>query len=107
MEYCEERGIPHSRFLAEWTPEDRAKVLAVRLERSVKCQRCGTSDWEWAADAHAYTPIAVRCIGCHLTEVARKDVAAGDMTTQVILVPPEKALALAEAPRVKPPRRRE
>lgn len=107
MEYCEEKAIPHSEFLARWSPEDRAKVLAVRLERANKCSRCGTSEWQWALDPYAFTPIAMRCKGCHLIEVAREDLPTGDTVTQIVLMPPETAKALQDAPKRRPGRRRE
>lgn len=107
MEYCEEKAIPHSEFLTRWLPEDRAKVLAVRMERASKCQRCGTSEWEWARDRFAYEPVPIRCTGCHLIDVAREDVKPGDFSTQVILAKPDVAQRLREAPKRVPRRRRE
>jgi hypothetical protein len=51
MSYCYENGIPHSEFL-DWTPEDRAKTLAFMMEKALRCDLCGTAEWEWDADRH-------------------------------------------------------
>lgn len=107
MEYCEEKAIPHSEFLARWDPTDRAKVLAVRLERAGRCQKCGTSEWQWEADPFAFEPIAKRCKGCHLVSVVRDDLPTGDMVTEVLLVPPNTAQTMREAPKRRPGRHRE
>lgn len=68
MSYCHEQGIPHSEFL-QWEPEDRAKVMAFILEKSLRCNMCGTAEWEWEADKFAYTPVEEFCKGCYQKSV--------------------------------------
>lgn len=68
MSYCHEKAIPHSDFL-EWDPEDRAKVLAFIMESSERCGLCGTAQWEWEANKHAFTPVEEFCPGCYMKSV--------------------------------------
>lgn len=68
MSFCNEHGIPHSKFL-EWEPEDRAKALAFAIEASERCQMCGTAPWEWDHDRFAYEPEEKYCHGCYLKGV--------------------------------------
>lgn len=72
MEYCGERGLPHSQFL-EWDEEDRAKVLAWVYENSLRCPSCGTAEWEWEQNKFAYHPVERICRGCELKELGRSD----------------------------------
>lgn len=111
--YCEDKGIPHSVFLGRvvgpddpyWLPEDRAKIIAWRLEKAEKCTRCGTADWEWDADPDAYTPVAQRCMGCHKINVASEEFSR-DRSVQVVLMRQAVAAVLARRPRRRPQRRR-
>lgn len=68
MRFCSENGIPHSEFL-DWDPVDRAKQIAYMIEDAQRCQMCGTADWEWDADANAYTPVEHLCRGCYREKV--------------------------------------
>lgn len=52
-----------------WDPADRAKLVAHLLEQAARCKSCGTADWEWAADPHAYEAMHRRCPGCYQREV--------------------------------------
>ena len=72
MSYCYDNGIPHSEFL-DWLPEDRAKALAFMLEKSARCDMCGTAEWEWEADRFAYTPVEKHCHGCYLKHMAGEE----------------------------------
>lgn len=72
MLICSEMGIPHSEFL-EWLPEDRSKAVAFQIEKNSKCAMCGTAEWEWEENKHAYEPIAKLCMGCYIKEVASED----------------------------------
>lgn len=74
MNYCGERGIPHSEFL-DWEDEDRAKAIAWVAEQGTKCPNCGTADWEWERDPYAYEPVANICHGCEVKEYAREETA--------------------------------
>lgn len=71
MQFCNEHGIPHSEFI-EWESEDQAKALAFMFEEAMRCQMCGTSDWEWEENRHAYEPVLKTCWGCYYREVAQQ-----------------------------------
>jgi hypothetical protein len=90
--YCYEHGIPHSEFL-EWLNEDRAKALAFMLEKASRCEMCGTADWEWAENQHAYEPVERFCMGCYLKHMANEDNKSLPGTTIVMRAsksPPKK-----------------
>lgn len=70
MQYCNEHGLPHSKFLA-WDPIDRAKALAFVLEKNERCVMCGTAEWEWELDRFAYEPVEKFCHGCYLKDAAQ------------------------------------
>jgi len=69
VQWCSENGMPHSALL-EWSGEDRAKLAAYLLENGSRCQLCGTSDWEWEQDRHAYEPVVKQCWGCYTKDRA-------------------------------------
>ena len=52
------------------TPERVAKALAFMLEKSARCDMCGTAEWEWEADRRAYEPVEKFCMGCYLRHMA-------------------------------------
>lgn len=31
---------------------------------------CGTAEWEWKEDRHAYEPIETTCMGCYMKHMA-------------------------------------
>lgn len=68
MRVCHDYGIPHSTFL-DWSIEDRHKAIAYLLEEAIRCQMCGTSDWEWDPNQGgkrlAYEPVEKICWGCY------------------------------------------
>ena len=68
LAFCNEQGIPHSKFLA-WDPDDRAKVLGYMAFLGEKCALCGTADWEWEEDRFAYEPVLHQCMGCYMKSV--------------------------------------
>lgn len=76
--YCAEHGIPHSEFLARWSNEDRAKLVAHLVEQSEKCSMCGTADWQWIEDPEAFTPVFHDCMGCYLKETFRRSAPDAD-----------------------------
>jgi hypothetical protein len=86
MSYCFEQGIPHSVFLSQWSPTDRAKVLAYNLEAAARCSMCGTADWEWQRDKRAYSPQVKVCLGCYYKDSARTDEQYDTPGSRVILV---------------------
>jgi len=85
MSYCFEKGIPHSEFL-EWSEEDRAKILAYRLNEAERCSSCGTTQFEWEENRNAYAPVEKFCPGCYLKEVTSDD-SQGLPGTTVTLIP--------------------
>lgn len=80
MTFCNQNGIPHSKFL-EWDPDDRSKALAFLYEEGSKCGMCGTADWEWEQQdetgaikpVRAYEPVDNFCMGCYLKSIAGED----------------------------------
>lgn len=109
MAACFELGISHSHFLGgpdEWTPEDRAKVVAYSIEKSMRCTMCGTADWEWEEDGYAYEAVQQVCFGCQKKDLIRTDPEFESKPgVSIILLPKKVAQKLSEiAPRA--PRRR-
>lgn len=72
VDWCTEKGIPHSLFLA-WDPEDRAKVVASLLEKAERCQLCGTAKWEWKENRFAFEPVEDFCQGCYYQDIAKEE----------------------------------
>lgn len=76
LQFCDDNGLPHSALL-EWEMEDRAKMIALRLERNERCQMCGTAEWEWdpakGGYKFAYEPMTHICKGCAIKETAAED----------------------------------
>lgn len=83
MSYCVDKGIPHSEFLS-WSHEDRAKVVAWISEQALSCVSCGTSEWEWEQNPHAYEPTENFCKGCYLKAIASEDSGKLPGTTVVL-----------------------
>lgn len=102
VRWCADRGVPHSTLL-EWTPEDRAKLIAHLLEEAQRCQMCGTAPWEWEEDPHAYEATMITCMGCYRKEVMSEDQEKSP-GTRMTLVPRAKAERMAQKP-VRNPRR--
>lgn len=71
LSFCSEHGIPHSEFL-DWSAEDRAKALAFLVEKGLRCDLCGTAEWEWQQDRRAYEPVEKFCMGCYLKHMANE-----------------------------------
>jgi hypothetical protein len=69
MQYCGERGIPHSRFLT-WDPHDQDLALAWLIDKTSHCPKCGTYGEDWLdEDGRATEPPPFRvethrCYGC-------------------------------------------
>lgn len=89
MSYCFDHALPHSRFLDEWDVEDREKLMAFMVEKSERCQMCGTAPWEWEEDRFAYEPLIEVCQGCQAKDMMREDVKGAG--SSVILVPKAQA----------------
>ena len=112
--YCYDRGIPYAEFLERWSPEDRAKVTAVAMERSEQCPSCGTSPWEWNEDPDAYEAMHLTCIGCMRREILSADDTPTSKGTSVRLLPKSVAVRLTQEKKrreaegtLRPRRRRE
>lgn len=106
VEYCVEKGLPHSHLLGgplEWDTDDREKMIAFMLERSERCSLCGTSGWEWEEDWFGYEPVVTTCHGCELKDMGRED--AQGPGSSIVLVPKAEAARLRAMPK-KAPRRR-
>lgn len=71
MSLCNDWGIPHSEFL-EWDPEDRAKAMAFVSAKAERCDLCGTAQYEWDENRHAYEPVETFCMGCYLKSGAEE-----------------------------------
>lgn len=104
LQWCSEHGLPHSALL-KWDEQDRAKLTAYLMESSTRCTLCGTADWEWEEDRHAFEPVNKQCWGCYTKDIAREgnDSLPGSTIT---LVPRLQAEKLRDAP-VKMPSRRD
>lgn len=63
--------MPHSEFL-DWENDDQAKALAFMFEEGLRCQMCGTADWEWEENRRAYEPVLETCLGCYYKDIARE-----------------------------------
>jgi hypothetical protein len=72
LSLCNEWGIPHSEFLS-WSPDDRSKALSFLMIKSQRCDLCGTAEYEWDENRHAYEPAESFCMGCYMKEVAEED----------------------------------
>lgn len=85
MSYCVDKGMPHSEFLS-WSVEDRTKTVAYISEQALNCTMCGTAEWEWEENPHAYEPSEKWCRGCYLKSVASED--AGKMPGTTVTLSP-------------------
>ena len=76
---------------------DRAKLMAYLLEKSERCQQCGTAPWEWDEDQggsrDAYGAAIHNCLGCYHIKVAGQD--NGDLSpgASITLIPKARAKA--------------
>ncbi len=70
-----------------WDPTDRAKMTAFLIEKSLKCQMCGTADWEWEENRSAYHPEMQICQGCMHLDAAREEQTEKHPGTSIVLVP--------------------
>jgi hypothetical protein len=86
MTWLSERGMPHSEWL-DWDHEDRAKQLAFLAEANARCDMCGTAEWEWKENPHAYEPVDEFCRGCYMKSVFQDQESGGLPGTNVKLVP--------------------
>lgn len=93
MRYCHEHGIPHSRYVAEWTKEDKAKEVAFMLEEGQRCPSCGTAHWEWEENKYAYTTEEVFCQGCYIKSRSSEDNNSLPGTTIELVKPTPEVLA--------------
>lgn len=93
MSYCFEKGISHDEFLS-WSPESRAKTLAYAMEQAERCQLCGTAEWEWNENRHAYEPESHYCHGCYLKSVATEG--EGNLPGTTVELVPVTPLSMAK-----------
>jgi hypothetical protein len=79
----------------------------VLLEKSERCNMCGTAQWEWEEDLNAYSPIYHTCHGCRIKEALSEDNTPKGKGTSIRLVPRQVAERMArEAATRRVPRRR-
>jgi hypothetical protein len=100
MDYCGERGIPHSTFLGSrrpgvWTDDDQDKAIAWQRHKKAICPGCGTRAEEWSDDRHAFVGDQVRCLGCEVLEQERENVPEGAKGVHVRLVTHAHGIELA------------
>ena len=100
MSYCHDKAIPHSEFL-DWDPEDRAKVIAFILESTERCSLCGTAEWEWKANKHAFTAVDHFCPGCYMKSIYSETVGSSLPGTNVKLIPTTAQLTAQLAMKAK------
>lgn len=91
MAYCHDQAIPHSRFLEEWSEEDRSKLFAYIMEKAERCQMCGTAPWEWEENKFAYVPVHQVCLGCQKKDVLRDDDEKPPAGSSIVLIPGSEA----------------
>jgi len=74
--------------------------MAYQIEKSLRCDMCGTADWEWdekqGGSKFAYEPEPKFCLGCYKKHMASQDqnVPPGTTVTLVKLSKVEKARRL-------------
>jgi hypothetical protein len=39
------------------------------MEKAMRCDLCGTAEWEWEEDKRAYAPAEQFCMGCYMKTV--------------------------------------
>lgn len=97
MAYCFDNAIPHSVWLSEWSPEDRAKVVAFAMEKAERCNLCGTAEWEWREDKYAYEPHRQVCFGCQAKDLAKDEHDGHQAGVSIVLLPQAVARQLRRA----------
>lgn len=107
--YVVDRGIPFSRFLTDWTAEDRALLVAVKTENAERCYSCGSSEWEWMDNPDAYRAVTTVCLGCAARDREQRTSDDGPKVpgSSVKLVPSAQAERMESAKAVRPRSRRE
>ena len=93
MSYCYEHGIPHSEFLS-WSAEDRSKTIAFLFEKGLRCDLCGTAEWEWEQDRRAYEPVEKFCMGCYLKHMAEEG--SGSLPGTTLVMEPTRTISAAK-----------
>lgn len=71
-----EKGIAWSTYLREFSPSDRAVVIAVQQHKAAICTMCSTAPWEWLDEDGQFDPTAFEaamtsCPGCAVKDRAR------------------------------------
>lgn len=92
----------------EWDADDRSKVMAYFLEKSLECSSCGTAGWQWDPEqgGHplAFEAVATTCPGCARRDIAREMKGKGPNAPgeHMSLVPRAAAEKMAQTPRRRP-----
>lgn len=61
--------------------------MALLLEKSERCDMCGTASWEWEENRFAYEAVDHFCQGCYLKSVYSDQESTSLPGTNVVLVP--------------------
>ncbi len=85
--YCYDHGIPWSRYLEEFSQEDRARVMAFATEKAERCQLCGTAEWEWLENKFAYHAAREVCFGCQQKDLLREEETGQQPGVSITLIP--------------------
>jgi hypothetical protein len=93
---------------ARWLPEDRAKVIAYSIEQGSRCVTCGTAEWQWEEDEHAFEAVAKSCPGCQRRDWLREDnpELGQQAGVSITLVSRAEAKRIRDTPKKRPRRRR-
>ena len=78
-------GIPHTKFLS-WDITDQDKALAWTRNQNITCSSCGTKEEDWKDDYMRFAPLLVKCRGCEVKALGRKEIPEDGEGYQVMLV---------------------
>lgn len=63
--------MPFSRYLRDWSMEDRSIVVAVTMDKAERCSGCGLTAQDFEDDPLAYEAVQVVCPWCAMKDRAR------------------------------------
>lgn len=104
-----EKGIAFSRYLRDWSLEDRSIVVAVQMAKAEECGGCGLTTAEFDENPDAYVAMQVTCPWCAMKDRAK---AADDTDTTlpgatIRLLPAKLAEVMRSIKAVRPKSARE
>lgn len=90
MRFCNKIGISHTKFLDDWSDEDRSKAIATMIHEAQICDMCGTAPWEWdpeqGGSRFAYDPKVEICPGCERKDWMRDNTDGKTAGARITLV---------------------